>query len=153
MLPSWCKTELMRKFYLSFLILAFTVAAPAQDADNSSHPIDTDLAECKKEAGKHSAEKHIQCEYTARIAWEKEIDKYYGLLIGAVKPDAKKLLKTAQKNWIAYRDEEMAFTGSLYKNMESKAWLVIHAARLTTLMRTRALELQEYYEMATFDPD
>ena len=143
----------MRKFYLSFLTLAFTAAAFAQDSYDSSHPIDTGLTECRKEAGKHSAEKHIQCEYTARIAWEKEIDKYYGLLMGAIKPDAKKQLKTAHRNWITYRDEEMAFAGALYKNMDSKGWLVIHAARLTTIMRTRALELQEYYEMATFDPD
>lgn len=142
----------MIKLYISFLILVCNSAAVAQGQYESGHPIDEELNECREAAGSRT-EASIQCEYTARIAWEKEVDRYYKQLLEVLKPQEKKQFRAAHKSWVIFRDEEMAFAGALYKNMENKAWLVIHAARLTNIIRTRALELQEYHEMATFDPD
>jgi len=142
----------MTKLYLSFFLMIFTLTSPAQGGYEQEHPIDDILNECREAVGSNT-ESSIQCEYSARIAWEKEVDKYYKMLLEVLKPEEKKQFKATHKSWVIYRDEEMAFAGLLYKNMDSKAWLVIHAARLTAIIRTRALELQEYHEMAIFDPD
>lgn len=118
-----------------------------------SDTIDDELEECRAQPENKAPEGAILCEYNARIAWEKEIDKYYKLLMNILKPDEKRDLKIAQRDWVVYRDNEMLFAGTLYKNKKSKSWLVIHAVRLTNIFRNRALELEEYYEMATLDAD
>ncbi|MCO6148282.1 lysozyme inhibitor LprI family protein [Flavobacterium sp. NRK1] len=118
-----------------------------------SDAIDDELEECRAQPENKAPEGAILCEYNARIAWEKEIDKYYKLLMNILKPDEKRDLKIAQRDWVVYRDNEMLFAGTLYKNKKSKSWLVIHAVRLTNIFRNRALELEEYYEMATLDAD
>jgi uncharacterized protein YecT (DUF1311 family) len=142
----------MIKLIFSFLVMISCSVAVAQEQYGEGYPIDEKLNNCRETVGSNT-EASINCEFTARVAWEKEVERYYKLLLGVLKPEEKKQFRLAQKNWIAYRDEEMAFAGSLYKNMESKAWLIIHAVRLTNIIRSRALELQEYHEMVTFDPD
>jgi len=141
----------MIKYYLFFFLLYSTVSSAQTEYD--IHPIDEERLECRGDKENQDPDSSIRCEYTARIAWEKEVEKYYGLLLNVLKPAEKKVFKAAQKDWIAFRDSEMEFANSLYKNMESKAWLVVHAVRLTNIFRTRALELQEYHDMATFDPE
>lgn len=143
----------MIKRYLLFCSL-FTVIASAQTAaDYGIHPIDAKRLECRGAKENQDPDGSIGCEYTARIAWEKEVERYSDLLLKVLKPGEKKIFKTAQKDWVVFRDNEMEFANNLYKHMESKAWLVVHAVRLTNIFRTRALELQEYHEMATFDPE
>lgn len=121
--------------------------------DYDIHPIDAKRLECRNAKENQDPDSSIRCEYAARIAWEKEVEKYSGLLLNVLKPSEKKIFKAAQKDWIAFRDSEMEFANTLYKHMESKAWLVVHAVRLTNIFRARALELQEYHDMATFDPE
>lgn len=141
----------MIKYYILLFILYSSLSSAQTEYD--IHPIDDQRLECRNSKENQDTDNSIRCEYSARIAWEKEVNKYSDLLLKVLKPAEKKVFKAAQKQWITYRDSEMEFANSLYKNMESKAWLVVHAVRLTNIFRTRALELQEYHDMATFDPE
>lgn len=141
----------MIKYYILLFILYSAVSSAQTEYD--IHPIDAQRLECRNSKENQDTDNSIRCEYSARIAWEKEVNKYSDLLLKVLKPAEKKVFKSAQKQWITYRDSEMEFANSLYKNMESEAWLVVHAVRLTNIFRTRALELQEYHDMATFDPE
>lgn len=141
----------MIKYYLLFFLMYGTVSTAQTDYE--IHPIDAQRQECRNAKENQNADNSIRCEYAARIAWEKEVEKYTSLLINVLKPADKKVFKAAQREWVAFRDSEMEFANSLYKNMDSEAWLVVHAVRLTNIFRTRALELQEYHDMATFDPE
>ena len=143
----------MIKKYLFLFFLICNVSGV--DAQTTSTPafIDDELEECRAQAENKTPEGAILCEYNARIAWEKQIDRYYKLLLDVLKPDEKRDIKIAQRDWVIYRDNEMLFANTLYKNKKSKSWLVVHAERLTSIFRNRALELEEYYEMVTLDPD
>lgn len=138
--------------YSLFLMLAINTASFSQRMYETAHPIDDALQECLTAAENQSAAGNIQCEYIARVAWEKEIEKYYVLLLKNVEGYERKLLRDAHKSWISYRDEEMAFGEIFYKKKRTDAWLVVHASRLTNIMRTRAVELMDYYD-ATIDTD
>lgn len=139
------------KFSIFFMLL-FNAVSFSQQLYNTGHPIDDILQECLTDAENQSAEGNIHCEYKARVAWEKEIEKYYGMLMKNLDDYEKKLLKDSHKSWVIYRDKEMAFAEDFYKGKRTEAWLVVHAARLTNIMRTRAMELIEYYD-ATIDTD
>lgn len=117
------------------------------------HPIDLTLENCQALSEDQSVGSMIDCEYAARIAWDKEMNKYYKLLIEVLKPAEKKMFKESQRDWLLYRDNEMNFASAFYKHMDGLSWLLVHAKRLTAIAKQRALELEEYYEMATFDPD
>lgn len=117
------------------------------------HPIDRALENCQSLSEDQTVDSMIECEYTARIAWDKEMSKYYKQLVDVLKPNEKKMFKESQRDWLLYRDNEMNFASTLYKHMEGLSWLLVHAKRLTAIAKQRALELEEYYEMVTFDPD
>jgi uncharacterized protein YecT (DUF1311 family) len=125
----------------------------AAQAGPGSNPIDDALRECRDDKENRNPDGSIQCEYNARIAWEKEIEKNFKMLLAILNPEEKKLLKTSQQDWVRYRDNEMLYASVLYKNMKSDTWLVVNAVRLTSIFRTRALELQEYYDMKLLDGD
>lgn len=141
----------LHPYLISFTM--YSMVSFSQDKPYQQYAIDADLEQCHAVLENQTTAGMIECEYTARIAWDKQMNKYYKLLIEVLKPAEKKLLRDSQRTWLEYRDNEMNFATAFYKNMEGTAWLVIHAGRLTTIVKQRALELEGYYEMATFDPD
>jgi uncharacterized protein YecT (DUF1311 family) len=48
----------------------------------------------------------IGCTVRAGKEWDKELNTNYNLLMSKLNVDEKEKLKTAQRNWIAYRDKE-----------------------------------------------
>ncbi|MDV6168788.1 lysozyme inhibitor LprI family protein [Flavobacterium sp. DG1-102-2] len=143
----------MIKQYLFLFLMLFCCSVMFAQAGPGSNPIDDALRECRADKENQNPEGSIQCEYAARIAWEKEVEKHYKKLLEILTADEKKGLRISQKDWLNYRDNEMLFASTFYKNMKSDSWLVIQAVRLTSIQRTRALELQEYYDMKMLDQD
>ncbi|RWX03826.1 DUF1311 domain-containing protein [Flavobacterium cerinum] len=141
----------LHPYLISFTM--YSMISFSQDKPYQQHAIDADLEQCHAVLENQTTAGMIECEYTARIAWDKEMNKYYKLLMEVLKPVEKKQLRDSQRTWLEYRDNEMNFAATFYKNMDGTAWLVIHAGRLTAIVKQRALEMENYYEMATFDPD
>lgn len=96
-----------------------------------------------------STQEMVECAYAEHDAWDKEMNKYYNLLKGVLKADEFKRLKAAQKKWLEYRDEELKFYREMYGNMDGTMWRVVSASRHNDVVKKRALELIEYYEMLT----
>lgn len=139
---------------LHLLILFFTLsfsACPAQGIV-AGEAIDETLEECLALAG-DDGEIAIGCQYAAREAWDREVTRYYKILMDTLQPAQQKQLKAAQAKWVMYRDSEMLFSGSLYRGLKGGMWMVINAERTTDIHRKRARELMEYYDMLTFDPE
>ena len=88
----------------------------------------------------------IGCTIRARDDWDKNLNKYYKLLMQALSGDEKVKLKTAQKNWLIFRNSELAFTSTLYNNMDGTMWSVIKVQNDADLIKQRALALEAYYE-------
>ena len=143
----------MIKHYLFLFLFPLCCPDASAQAGPGSNPIDDILKECRDDKENRNPDGSIQCEYAARIAWEKEIDKTYKMLLAILNAEEKRLLKISQKDWITYRDNEMLYASVFYKNMKSETWLVVNSVRLTSIFRTRALELQEYYDMKLLDGD
>jgi uncharacterized protein YecT (DUF1311 family) len=106
--------------------------------------IDVQLRECLDSTENETTYGMIKCSIRAGDAWDKELNKYYKLLIKALSADEKEKLVNSQKKWVIYRDSEIEFTRTIYDNLQGTMWRVVSADRQTEITRQRALELKEY---------
>ncbi len=106
--------------------------------------IDDQLKTCLDSAKNQTTAGIINCTHKAKDAWDKELNKYYKQLMTKLNADEKEKLKTAQINWLAYRDSEYLFSGTAYRNLQGTMWLVVNADRQMQIVKSRALELKSY---------
>ncbi|WP_315056732.1 lysozyme inhibitor LprI family protein [Chryseobacterium indoltheticum] len=88
-----------------------------------------------------------ECTIIARESWDKELNKYYKLLLTKLPKDAFEILKASQKEWIIYRDKEFKFITKFYFEVkEGTMWYNIAENKKKEIVKNRALELQMYFE-------
>jgi uncharacterized protein YecT (DUF1311 family) len=130
------------------LICLLGLAAPALHAQDAAepHPIDAQLDACMNIPENQSTQGTVGCLEAARTAWDAELNRNYKLLMGALKTPGQEALRTAQRQWIAYRDKETLFSDLMHRNMDGTMFLIFAADRRMQLVRARALELASYYD-------
>ena len=108
----------MKKFATVIIFLtcfSYPLATPTSRGsvpqEQSQHPIDKALDACTDKNG--STAGMVQCTDQAYAAWDKELNKNYGLLMQNLKPQQKEALKAAQLEWIKQRDLEFKFIDSV----------------------------------------
>ncbi len=121
------------------------------NAGKEKHPIDIRLEKCHSVDSNQTTYGMMNCEAIARDEWDLEMNKYYKLLMDTLQTDAKAKLKAAQVSWLNYRDNEKEFAGTMYYNIQGTMWHVVAAGRNCDIVRQRALELKDYYEILTND--
>lgn len=137
----------MLKSNLLLLTLFFSVNAFAQREEYcKKYKIDRDCEKCLSIDENGTTQGMIECHAAARDAWDKEMNKYYKQLMPFLQPIEKEQLKKAQKNWLAYRDNEFLFMGELCDPSQGTFARVYSVARQVEIVRQRALELKLYYE-------
>jgi len=93
----------------------------------------------------------IQCEVIAYQDWFEEMDKYYNLLLDTLSEESAELLISSQEAWSEYNSKEHSFSSKMYySDMDGTMWRVVNAQRVKDIVRTRALELKDYYDSYTF---
>lgn len=135
----------MIKFVLPILFLAF--GGYAQDEVPKKYLIDVQLEECLLKSEGQTTAGMIECTVKSVEAWDEELNKHYKLLMTELNPTQKELLKKAQRDWITYRDNEKAFLREFYGKKDGTMWPVFAASRLNEVVKARALELIEYYDI------
>lgn len=133
---------------LAFFIIAFGLSAPiplaAQRDTLADHPIDRELSECMGTPEGQSTFGTIDCIRTAAEQWDRELNAAYTNLMKILAPKERTMLKTAQKQWLAWRDRELEFSATMYYGLEGSMWKVMAADRAYQIVRRRALELASY---------
>jgi len=111
--------------------------------------IDTQLSECLDNSENQSTYGMMACIDTAYVAWDNELNTIYNLLMTVLTPEEKEKLKTAQRNWIAFRDAESEFIGTYSFDLGGSMYRVSANYRVMELVRIRVLQLQSHYEEIT----
>jgi len=122
-----------------------TIGSFAQQP-TKEHKIDIALSNCIKKDG--STIGMIGCLITADTEWDKELNKSFKLLSSKLDTSGQRKLRESQRQWIIYRDKEIAFFMQLY-DRDGTMWNVIKNETGMKLTRQRALELIDYYETIT----
>ena len=133
--------------YVSFIVVAWLSVAPLWAQEELKHPIDQQLEDCHSIGKNQTTHGMIACEEAARAAWDVELNKNYKLLMAKLTAPEQEKLRASQRQWLLYRDKELDFSGQMFYNMDGTMWLVVAAGRRTEIVRSRALELKDYYDI------
>ena len=113
--------------------------------ETRQHPIDTALDTCLEKY--QTTGGMADCFSSAHKKWDQELNKNYQTLMSNLKPAGKRLLKSAQLSWIAYRDNELKLIDSMYDEMQGTMYIParIHAKML--VVKQRALDLARHADL------
>ena len=133
------------------LCILLTNLTSGQDKQKDKHPIDLKTEQCLSIDSNQSSFGMIDCIRTAMEEWDAELNKYYKLLMEILTSDEQKKLRTAQRQWLDYRDKEFEFIETVFRNMEGTMWKIVEADSRNNIVRQRALELTSYYNTLIFE--
>ncbi|WP_281636679.1 lysozyme inhibitor LprI family protein [Flavobacterium marginilacus] len=137
-----------RTLSVFFMFLSFFAISQTQKKNEKS--IDKIESNCLNKSEISNAEM-CNCTIKARESWDKELNKYYGLLKTKLPKEAFEILKESQKQWINYRDKEYLFISKFYYEVkEGTMWFAVAENKKKEIVKERALELEEYYRMLDF---
>ncbi len=125
-------------------LLALFALTPAVAADQSEHPIEVELQRCTDTANSNHGMRN--CIDTAAAAWDKDLNRAWGELMGLLGPAEKELARVAQRKWVAFRDAEIAALDASYGAMEGSMYQLMHADAIAALTSDRASHLQNVLE-------
>jgi uncharacterized protein YecT (DUF1311 family) len=136
------------------LIPAYKKTLPKEDftADQSEFSVDTFRIE-------QIVSKRMDIDYSTvgmnmtidemTSSYDKLMNKYYNKLLKILKPEEKKILITAQKAWIAYRDAELKLIGTMTKEEYSGGGSMqsnIATDSYSELIVKRTIEIFNFYD-------
>jgi uncharacterized protein YecT (DUF1311 family) len=81
-------------------------------------------------------------------SYDKLMNKYYGKLITLLKPEDKKVLITAQKAWLVFRDSELNLIGTMTDDQYSGGGTIqsnIRMGQYSSLVVERTIKIFRYY--------
>ncbi len=131
-------------FIALFFILIISLKIYSQE---DKHPIDVYLDSCMEI--NPSTAGMVRCTDEAIKMWDNELNKYYKLLIKTLNDESVNSLKSAQLEWIVFRDKEFTNIENIYSKMEGTMYIPMQLFARLEIIKTRALQLQDYYELLT----
>ena len=136
----------MTKRLLTLLIICWTTYSTAQTSADSIHPIDKKCEDCLAKNTVKTTDM-MQCFANSRDAWQKEMDKYYNLLLTRLKGEQKEKLIASQNSWTSYKDKEFDLSGSIYYGDDmGKEKRIDAVSRQSEIFKQRTQELKSYYD-------
>lgn len=122
-------------------ICLFSLVSFAEEA----YPIDKAEDACISKTS--STADILKCTAIAYDAWDKEMNKYYNLLMKKLTTEQKSELLKAQKSWLAFRDNSAVFINSSIMEKQGTMYLNVASGNSREIVKQRALQLKEYYNI------
>ena len=135
----------MRAILLTFCAVTLTMSLHAGEPS----PIDRKLEDCIDRDP--STAGMVECTEAAFAAWDKELNAAYQALAKLLGPEQKGALKTAQRQWLAWRDAEFAMLDAIYATREGTMYLPMAAGDRMEIVKARAVELRSYESLLRID--
>lgn len=90
----------------------------------------------------------LKCTTIANTAWDKEMNKYYNLLIKKLPTTQRTDLLKAQKAWLIFRDNDAGFVNSSIRDgKQGTMYINIASGERRELVKQRAIQLRNYYQI------
>ena len=133
------------------LLTFFTILTLSQTLlGQEEHWIDKELDACLSIDSNQTTYGMNQCAYEGQQKWDKELNKYYKLLMNKLDANGKTSLKESQRQWIKYRDKEFEFIQYYYLQKQGTMWTNVVAGIKYHFIRNRALELKRIHEILDY---
>lgn len=122
---------------LGALLVAGALAAPALADDDQ---IDADLEACLD--NEMTTQGMVECYGATYEAWDAALNDVYAALRETLTSDEAAALRDAQRAWIAFRDAESTFLGSLETPDRGTMMRITVNAMMTDVVKARVLALR-----------
>jgi uncharacterized protein YecT (DUF1311 family) len=113
-------------------------------AGQTKDPIDTVLNACLNGPTGYSTVGQTECAAKAARAWESELNKIYGNLMRQLDPASQALLRTSQRQWLAFRQAERKFQAGPWTRDKGTLMGVTIALENVDVVRSRVSTLRHY---------
>ena len=131
----------MKKTIL-MLAMIFSLAALGYGQEKPQHRIDKALDACIDKDS--STAGMVECIGKAYTQWDAELNKVYNELMKQLDATGKASLKSAQLQWLKFRDSEFKLIDAVYSNLQGTMYIPMHADSRMQIIKNRAQELQSH---------
>jgi uncharacterized protein YecT (DUF1311 family) len=135
---------MLKKLALLFAVLILLPAA-SRSQSQKKHPIDRALEACITRDSTTAG--MTKCADKALEMWDKELNRVYNDLAAKLDPKGKQSLKTAQIDWIKFRDSEYGLIDFVYSRMEGTMYIPMRVEARADVVRKRAVALKDYLDL------
>ena len=111
-------------------------------------PIDQSLDTCLNSAAGASTAGQIDCAGKAYAAWDFELNKVYQKLMSGLDPASRDLLRTSQRQWLAFREAEKRFQAAPWRSKGGTLIGVSLNLDNVGTLRSRVMALRAYAAVA-----
>jgi uncharacterized protein YecT (DUF1311 family) len=126
------------------LVLGSLSIVWSASAQEEKDPIDRSLSGCLNSPGGASTAGQIDCATKAATAWDRELNKIYQKLMKTLDPASRELLRSSQRQWLAFRDAEKRFqTGPWTRQQGSLIGVSLNLANVE-ILRSRVMTFRSY---------
>ena len=139
------------KFSLIAALCLLVIPASVWAQEQTAHPLDKQLEVCVEKDP--STAGMVSCIDVALKKWDQQLNKNYQTLMGKLNPAGKQTLKTAQLDWIKYRDAEFKVLDTIYATLQGTMYIPMHLDQKMQIVRHRALALAGYLDLITEESD
>jgi uncharacterized protein YecT (DUF1311 family) len=127
------------KSFLLLILLFFVVnIAYSQNGGNSK---DIAFTDCLNKPENQTTAGMCHCTYAALERWDKKLNTTYKSLLQRLDSSAKPKLIEAQRQWIKFKEKEIALIDATYGKADGTMSLVISADKVLQITKSRAEEL------------
>lgn len=133
----------MKKLLLTILLLFAAIPLMAQKYD---HPIDKATEDCMEKD--MSTAGMVKCLNEAYDKYDNELNRLYKILIKKLDDDSAKELKSAQLEWIAFRDKEFKLIDAVYSKLEGTMYIPMRVSDRIEIVKKRVLDFEAYADLA-----
>lgn len=132
------------------ILVSVSISVFSQSKNQQENFIDAVESKCLDKKDISNAEMR-NCTIKATQSWDYELNKYYNLLKSKLPKETFEALKESQKQWMIYRDKEYLLISKFYFELkEGTMWYTISENKKKEIVKSRALELQMYFENLEF---
>jgi uncharacterized protein YecT (DUF1311 family) len=129
----------------SLLLLWLLLPTIVSAQETQKHPIDVALEICTEKDP--STAGLVRCTGIAYKKWDQELNKNYQTLMSKLKTADKRLLRSAQLSWVAYRDNEFKLIDSIYDKIQGTMYIPMRTEEKMHIVKQRALALASHVNM------
>jgi len=132
--------QFARRVWAVAALVGLVVVSPKASAQQSS--IDEVLSACLESPSGMSTRGQIECTDQSTVAWDRELNRVFQVLMRTLDKPQADALRAAQRQWVKFRDAEIAALGAVYATLDGTMYQVMHVHALVARTRNRAQQLQ-----------
>lgn len=127
---------------VTVLLGALLLSMATYATDKPGDMTDNQLQRCLDDDAHASTGGQTECIETARKTWDTRMNRAYTQLMKVLPPAAAASLRTAQRDWLVYRDAESKAQLDFYETRHGTMYVPMQANASMALIRDRAQRLE-----------